>query len=132
MQSQKLEAASAALQAERSERACLAERLTVVGRERDAVRHELDALRAELAAHISRHDVELQVRLFCVSLTLLMPLIIRHLTCASKAKRAAPVIGMELSCMPARAPLRLDSIARAGRLLTDLRRSAFGAAPCRS
>ena len=62
VQSQRVDTASAALQAERAERASLADRLAVVVRERDGVRHDLDALRAELAAHVSSHDTEIQVR----------------------------------------------------------------------
>ena len=61
LQNQRVDTAAAALQAERAERASLADRLGVVVRERDASRHDADALRVELAAHISSHDSEIQV-----------------------------------------------------------------------
>lgn len=60
-QSQRSEAASAALQAERAERTSLAERLAIVVRERDGIRHDVDALRAELTACNTSHDCEIQV-----------------------------------------------------------------------
>lgn len=62
VQAQKEDAATAALQAERVERASLAERLGVAVRERDAGRRDAEALRAELAAQGSRHESALQVR----------------------------------------------------------------------
>ena len=61
MQSQKQGAASAARQAERTERVALADRLSLAVRERDAVRHDLEAARAELAAQTTRHESALQV-----------------------------------------------------------------------
>ena len=60
LQKKKSDAASAALQAEKAERASLAERLTAVIHERDAIRQDTEQLRVELASYESQHNAELQ------------------------------------------------------------------------
>ena len=60
-QAKRAETASAEMQAERTERAALADRLSMVVRDRDALRHDVEAVRSELSGHAARHDASLQV-----------------------------------------------------------------------